>query len=103
MIRKFIWLLLMLPLISSCQTTSSIGGKTYTTKKSYSLVGNQLIQTPEDSASFVVRKKLVKLEPASTHEGRTVYTYVSKGVDGIFITRLCVVIKKDERWRIKSL
>lgn len=103
MTKYFIWMLLMLPLMASCQTTSNIGGKSFTTKKSYQLVGNQLQQVPEDSISFVSRKKLVQLQPASTHNGRTVYTYESKNVEGILITRLCVVYYKDEKWRIKSL
>ena len=100
---RLIWLLLLLPLMASCQTTSNIGGKVYTTKKSYSLVGTQLVQTPEDSVSFVARKKLVQLQPASIHNGRTVYTYESKNVEGIFVTHLGIVYNKDGTWRYKSL
>ena len=103
MTKYIFWLLLLLPLMASCQTTSTINGKSYTTKKQYSLVGSQLVQTPEDSVSFVARKKLVQLQPASIHNGRTVYTYESKNVEGIFVTRLCTVYYKDEKWRIKSL
>lgn len=100
---RLIWLLLLLPLMASCQTTSTINGKSYTTKKPYSLVGTQLIQTPEDSVSFVVRKKLTIVQPLSKFDGRTLYEYQTKNVEGIFITRLCTVYYKDEKWRIKSL
>lgn len=89
--------------MASCQTTSTINGKSYTTKKSYQLVGSQLQQVPEDSISFVVRKKLIQVIPASKFDGRTLYEYQTKNVEGILITRLCTVYYKDEKWRIKSL
>lgn len=103
MTKYLFWLLLLLPLMASCQTTSTINGKSYTTKKSYQLVSNQLQQVPEDSVSFVARKKLVLVQPLSKFDGRTLYEYPSKNTEGIIITRLCVVLNKEGKWRIKSL
>ena len=67
----------------------------------YCLVGNELVKPSEDSVAYAQYNGL--LPTIWTYKGRTVYHYIDKSVDGKWVTRLCIIYKKRNRWKTRIL